>query len=122
MSTRLFLYGTLMRGMGNHGLLPRGTFEREARTEPGWRLYASGIPYLVRLDGGEGVLGEIHNVDIETLERLDRLEGHPRWYQRTPLRLEDGVTAEAYVMPLPPEGSRLVLSGSYRQYRADQVW
>ena len=38
------------------------------------------------------VTGEVYEA---TLAALDRREGHPRWYRRTPVTLEDGaVVAE----------------------------
>ncbi len=44
---------------------------------------------------------EIYEVDDgEDLDRLDALEGHPRWYVRTPVKTKSGDVVEVYNMPL----------------------
>lgn len=112
----IFVYGTLLRGQRNHVCLKGARWRGVARTEPGYALYSLGFcPALVR--GGQGrVSGELYEVTPAVLARLDLLEGHPNFYCRTPIRLEDGTTAEAYL--LPPEdvrGRRRIMSGSWRE-------
>ena len=51
------------------------------------------------IDGGEtAVVGEVYDVDAVTLAALDRLEGHPRFYRRRPIRLDDGDEVLAYLL------------------------
>jgi gamma-glutamylcyclotransferase (GGCT)/AIG2-like uncharacterized protein YtfP len=45
------------------------------------------------------VVGELVLVDDWIRTRVDELEGHPRFYQRTPVRLDDGSVADAYLLP-----------------------
>jgi gamma-glutamylaminecyclotransferase len=74
---RLFVYGTLKRRCKNHHHLAAQRFIGEARTTAGHRLYDLGdYPGLV-LDATDtnGVTGEIWDVDIATLARLDEFEG-----------------------------------------------
>jgi gamma-glutamylaminecyclotransferase len=73
----IFVYGTLKRGCSNHHYLAGQTFIGEARTRPGFRLYAlDGFPGMVlRTDDHEGVHGEVWSVDAACLARLDVLEG-----------------------------------------------
>ena len=44
---------------------------------------------------------ELYEVEEgETMDRLDALEWHPRWYVRTPVKTKDGDIVETYNMPL----------------------
>ncbi len=95
-SALLFVYGSLRRGGENHSFLAEARFLGEAWTEPGHRLLDLGrYPGMV-VAGEEKVLGELFEVDAETLEGLDRFEGHPSHYQRRRLRLEVDCIAWAY--------------------------
>lgn len=77
---KVFVYGTLKRGLYNHRLLDRGNarFIGEARTkEKGFAmlLAKAGYPYLVRTTEDARVIdGELYAVDDATLEHLDVLE------------------------------------------------
>lgn len=99
MITRVFVYGTLRRGEGNHRLLVGARFVGEARTEPSFTLCDLGA-YPAMLEGGAtSIVGEVYEVDERTLDALDRLEGHPRYYRRAPIALADGESVEAYLLP-----------------------
>jgi len=118
----VFVYGSLLSGFGNHRLLdvPGAAFVGEARTEGGWALYDLGAyPGMVRRDDlpGESVVGEIYAVDRDTLRALDRLEGHPRYYERIEITLDTGETVEAYHLDRDQVGrcSR-VANGDWRAY------
>jgi len=75
--TTVFVYGTLKRGGSNHLFLKGQRFLGEARTAPGYTLYALGdFPGMVRAPGDAvGVTGELWVVDDVCLAELDRLEG-----------------------------------------------
>lgn len=97
------VYGTLKQGWGNHRLL-----ENSVKIADGWvsgyRLYQSGIPFLIKDDTSEyKVKVEVYEVDEYTLERLDCLEGHPTCYCREQLQVEtddaDVLTAWVYEYP-----------------------
>lgn len=98
MTTRVFTYGTLMRGELNHALLGSSPFVRTARTEPWFELVSLGsFPAMVR--GGEAsVVGEVYEVDCGTLAELDALEGHPDFYRRERVGLEGGEEMDAYLL------------------------
>lgn len=58
---------------------------------------------------------ELYEVtDEDMLARLDALEGHPRWYRRTPVITEDGKKIEIYHMP--PDQNRTPESKEYMNY------
>lgn len=96
-TVRVFVYGTLRAGEPNHDLLDGQILVRHARTGPVYELVDLG-PFPAMVGGGRtSVVGEVYEIDRSTLAALDRLEGHPRLYQRQPIVLEDGDEALAYL-------------------------
>jgi gamma-glutamylcyclotransferase (GGCT)/AIG2-like uncharacterized protein YtfP len=86
----IFVYGTLKRGGSNHAYLAGQQFLGEARTPPGYRLYAlDGYPGMIeKPDDREGVTGEVWSIDAPCLAQLDRLEGLAEGlYRRIPIKL-----------------------------------
>ncbi len=85
-----------------------------ARTEARFRLaHLGGFPAMVE-GGRTSVAGEVYEVDGATLGRLDRLEGHPRFYRRRPVRLEGGGEAHAYLLsPAQAAGYPTIRSGDW---------
>jgi gamma-glutamylcyclotransferase (GGCT)/AIG2-like uncharacterized protein YtfP len=66
--------------------------------------------------GRTAVVGEVYDVDAVTLAALDRLEGHPRFYERRTVRLDDGDEVAAYVLPNEQaHGRRRIPSGDWMQ-------
>lgn len=120
--TRLFLYGTLKRGLSNHSLLRRQRFIAEAQTAPQFRLVdVGGFPALVKVDSNPlSVQGEVWEVDLDCLIRLDRFEGlHVGLYTRQKVQLlppfeNDHVEAYFYLGPtqgLPDRGANWTENG-----------
>jgi len=120
-SPRVFVYGTLLRGQSNHRLLEDATFVGETRTEVGFELVDLGpFPAMVRR-GDARVVGEEYEVGANTLAALDRLEGHPRFYRRRDIRLENGGAAQAYLFSTTKARDLPVIaSGDWRQKRREQ--
>ena len=83
--TLLFVYGTLRQGGPNHALLARARCLGPATTAERYALFVDGIPFLASTPAVHRVRGEVYAVDAETLAEIDRLEGHPRWYERRPI-------------------------------------
>ena len=100
---RVFVYGTLRRGQPNHHLLDRAPIAT-TRTRPEFDLVSLGAFPAMVAGGCTAVVGEVYEVDGRTLRALDRLEGHPRFYERRAIRLEDGHAVLAYL--LSPEQAR----------------
>lgn len=113
MSTRIFVYGTLKRGGGNwrYHLKGKAKFITEAQIH-GTMYHLGGFP-AISLHGDGNIHGEIFEVDDDTLASCDRLEGHPRWYVRTPVQTSRG-PAEVYVMNQ--------LDGSDTRTIKDGIW
>jgi gamma-glutamylcyclotransferase (GGCT)/AIG2-like uncharacterized protein YtfP len=116
--TRVFVYGTLLRGEENHCFLRGAVYLGAARTAPRFQLLdLDAFPALVN-SGATAVAGELYEVDGETLAALDELEDHPEIYRRTEIPLDDGTLAEAYLLvSTPAEGVPIIASGDFRQRR-----
>lgn len=115
--TRVFVYGTLLSGLGNHGILSTSAFVRASRSEPRFTMVDLGaFPGIVE-GGSTAIVGELYDVGHATLARLDRLEGHPRFYERKTIALDDGSAVAAYVLPPHYVGEReAIVSGDWRAH------
>lgn len=119
---RVFVYGSLLRGLGNDRLLRDAELECETHTEPGYELYNLGAFPAMVPGGSQVVYGEVYRVDGATLNRLDYLEGHPDYYLRTRVRLQGGDTVEAYLLDHDQvHGHERVVSGDWRDH-AQLAW
>lgn len=118
--TRVFVYGSLLAGEPNHRALAGAALVGATTTAPAFALYDLGaFPGLVAV-GEHAVAGEVYEVDVAGLARLDRLEGHPSFYRRTPIALADGAEAETYLLTRAQvEGRPVVASGSWRAHRKE---
>lgn len=116
--TRVFVYGTLLAGEPNHRLLRGARLVGAASTKPVFALADLGFfPALVER-GASAVSGEVYEVDAATLTRLDVLEGHPRFYRRRRIALDNGTHADTYVLsPEQAAGRPIIVSGDWRSRR-----
>lgn len=101
MRFKLFVYGTLKKGFYNHFYLKNAKYLGKAKTLHPYPLIAPKryYPYLVDKKGkGKIVKGELYEVDIATLKRIDRLEEAPRYYKRDFIQIidEKGKKHKAY--------------------------
>ena len=81
----VFVYGTLQKEFGNHRVMQDagGKFIAKAHTMDRYPLLVDGLPFLIDQVGqGEYVIGELYDVPSEGMRILDRLEGHPSFYER----------------------------------------
>ena len=111
---RVFVYGTLRAGEPNHYLLDDRALVGSVCTEATFELVSLGaFPAMIE-GGGTSVVGEVYEIDPVTLAALDRLEGHPRFYQRRPIRLTDGAEVLAYLLsPEQAHGQTRIPSGDW---------
>jgi gamma-glutamylaminecyclotransferase len=86
----VFVYGSLLSGLGNHRLLASARFFGRGITQPVFTMGDLGSYPGVAAGGRTAIVGEVYEVDDETLAGLDMLEGHPRFYER----IQVGVTIE----------------------------
>ncbi|MCP3104545.1 gamma-glutamylcyclotransferase [Myxococcus sp. K15C18031901] len=115
--TRVFVYGTLIRGQPNHPRLRGARFLGPTLTPASFSLFDYG-PFPALAAGGQTtVVGEVYEVDALTLAALDRLEGHPHFYERTSIALDGFGRVEAYLFPEARlVGRPLIASGCWRTH------
>ena len=82
MTHRVFVYGTLKSGFGNHYLLKGCAFIGHAATVPTYKMIENGFPVVMPDPDGKPLAGEIYTVDDETLAQLDQLEREGSSYDR----------------------------------------
>lgn len=98
----VFVYGTLKSGYGNNRLLSTSKLLGEDTLDKHDIYAVAGFPGVIP---GEGIVqGEVWEITPEVLETLDRLEGHPRMYLRTPVVLSSGLEVETYIWQYEVEG------------------
>lgn len=119
--TVVFVYGSLLRGLHNHRCLGGATFLGAATTLPSYTMFSMGAYPGLLLGGTTAIVGECYAVDAAGLARLDRLEGHPRYYLRTRIDAIGYPTAQGYVVPQRSHsgsGGAIVPNGDWRAFQA----
>lgn len=119
----VFVYGTLRQGQPNHYHLRGQTFLGTARTQALYHLVSLG-PYPAMVEEGSTVVvGELYQVDRRGLAGLDRLEGHPDFYRRQTIELEDGTLAQTYLLPVKQaQGRSPIPSGDWLDVAPRRLW
>lgn len=129
--TRVFVYGTLKEGHGNHDYFLAGNpgVEKLGRcyVTGDFAMYSNGaFPIVTQGDNSMAahhIVGEVYEIDEETLDALDALEGHPDWYRRVKVETP-WKKAWMYVMPASsryPADAR-VESGCWAMSRDEREW
>lgn len=99
MMLKVFAYGTLMRNCYNHHYLTGHEYLGQARLK-GFSIYnLGGFPGIIPDKTGT-VLGELYEIDLQTLERVDRLEDNGGLYSRQTIEVwldENMISAQIYV-------------------------
>jgi len=80
---KVFVYGTLKQGYGNHRVMERaqGRFLGCDKIRDFACINAMSFPYAIKQDGAT-IIGEVYELDEGGLYHLDMLEGYPHHYQR----------------------------------------
>lgn len=122
---RVFVYGTLKQGHGNHPALEGSEFLGRCTIEvPGLVLVDLGAyPGVVRTTSSDVVpiFGEVYLVNEDTLHVLDLIEGHPSFYERIKY---DTPWKKAWVYTLPEdylEHNDVVENGCWRPRMDDEL-
>jgi len=117
---KVFVYGTLKRGFGNHHFLMGSRFIGTGHTVEKFAMHTEGgIPFVVENEPVSYIYGELYSVDNSVLDNLDRLEGHPTWYRRQEIEIHlDGgtnPTVKAWMYFIPYHSGKLITSGEFTE-------
>lgn len=112
----VFVYGTLRSGHSNHHLLNDANFYGAGSTDKNYAMYlTSGYPYVTSRESRYPIVGELYGIDDSTLDILDKMEGHPRHYERKQIVVTvDNKQYTAWLYFKDPPGS-LMADGDYSQ-------
>lgn len=122
----LFVYGTLQRGLSNHGQMKSISFVSEGKTVEKYGLFVEEYPMVTRKIQQSQIFGEIYEIqDQATLDRLDAFEDHPDWYFRETcsvinLTTNETISAHLYfndMFEINQEGLEFLPEGDYHQSR-----
>lgn len=114
------VYGSLRKGMGNHGLLDRNDAQLlSTEVISGFEMYSlGGFPYIKPASEGDITI-EVYAVPITAMKALDMLEGYPSFYNR---KLVDTTKGQAWIYYIDDYGTGYgrVTSGDWVQYRTQR--
>lgn len=110
---KVAVYGTLRKGFWNHRLLENSKFIGKTKTEPVFTMYGHGVPWIVN-GGNTEITVEVYEIDEETFQSLDFLEGYPVYYNRQLINTEFG---EAWIYFRYIEGEFVIESGDWHEFK-----
>jgi gamma-glutamylcyclotransferase (GGCT)/AIG2-like uncharacterized protein YtfP len=122
--TKLFVNGTLMRGLKLNANLDGATFLGEFMTAPRYRIYSIGDvhPGMFEVaEGGISVPGELYDVPDDVWARVEA--GEPPGLYRGPVELADGRVVPGILFPRElAEGIHRDITefGGWREYWASR--
>lgn len=112
----IFVYGTLRKGLNRFTVLEDSEFVGYYLTKPIYTMVSlTAFPGLLE-DGEDAIKGEVYRVSDDVIYKtLDRIEGHPSFYERKPIELEEDIGfVEAYFLPREEYGKMpVVVSGDW---------
>ena len=106
----LFVYGTLKKGFSRNTILKDSLFIGEVMTKPLFTLIDLTYYPGVLECGNTSIHGELYEVTDETLQYCDVIEGHPNFYKRIEIELNNNATAWCYVLDHAKYENPLVIS------------
>lgn len=117
---KIFVYGSLKRGFGNHRILENSMFVGSTETvqhnfcmHP---LHGSFPAVTIGPDDSYAIMGELYEVDNQTLNHIDMLESNGSLYTRQLVTVYNGTEiVEAWIY-LMPENNKLVAASTVQRY------
>ncbi len=93
----VFVYGSLKKKGGNHGLLTNAVFLGSSTVQHFDMFDYGSFPVIIPGTGTIHV--EVYQINNEILKSLDRLEGYPTFYTREQVSDLNGHTGWIYIAP-----------------------
>jgi gamma-glutamylcyclotransferase (GGCT)/AIG2-like uncharacterized protein YtfP len=113
-SNLVAVYGSLRRGLGNHGFLRESNLLSTEQVSGFLMKSLGGYPAVFHDDPDKVITIEVYEVPEKSMRGLDSLEGHPAWYRRELIETSQG---EAWIYVMQREYQRPVVeSGDWVQY------
>ena len=81
-NTKLFVYGTLKKGFGNHRLIQKTEYIGDFISNDKFDLSGHSFPEIYPNDQGKQIKGEIYNLEEQDFIVTDSLEGNGYFYNR----------------------------------------
>jgi len=108
------VYGTLRSGHSNHHLLKDADCYGIGHSVENYAMYlTSGYPYVTSHESRYPIAGELFGIDDSTLSMLDKMEGHPRYYERKEVTVTVGDTQYTAWMYFKDPAGVLMQDGDY---------
>jgi len=81
---KISVYGSLLKGLGNHRLIQDSQLLGEEIVEVPFIMipFGSSFPGLVKVNDNHKVLIETYEIDDNTYKRVESLEGYPSFYDK----------------------------------------
>ena len=87
----IFVFGTLRQTQSNHQLLGNAYCYGAGHTRDKYAMYiTSGYPYVTSNEARYPIVGELYAIDDATLDKLDKMEGHPHYFIRREIIVDVG--------------------------------
>lgn len=126
MKNYVFVYGTLMTGYWNHGLLADSKLISTATTVEKYVMFSHSIPFVSESQKVSRIHGELYSVSFQTLNSLDALESYniqsleTSWYTRKEIQVElaDSTIETALIYFNEKENAPIVQTGNFRDLSA----
>jgi len=121
---KVFVYGTLREGHGNHYMLDTSKWLDYAETKYKYAMFEQGIPFVSKNIDLTTITGEVYEVSDDVLGWLDQLEGHPYAYKREEVDVKlnfTNKTIKAWLYFYPNPRGKVVESGDYNKYMANKI-
>jgi gamma-glutamylcyclotransferase (GGCT)/AIG2-like uncharacterized protein YtfP len=111
----LFVYGLLLKGEREHGLLEGAPLLRDAFTAAEHTLVDLDFYPVLLVGGRVSVQGELYGISRELRFKLDVHHQCPALFRRISVKLADGTEAQTYAMDEEKvRGKRRLRAGSWR--------
>jgi gamma-glutamylaminecyclotransferase len=112
---KVFVYGSLRKGFGNHILLKDCEYVGDAWALQYAMQHLTHFPsaFVDYFTQGARIFGEVYEITNEILQRLDHLEGHPDFYKRQEIQIPKFGWCLIYTQKIPQTQYQRVVSGKW---------
>ena len=119
------VYGSLRKGLHNHGVLGNSELLGTFKTEPLFSLYSLGSYPGLKPNGNTSIAMEVYSVDDNVASYIDRLEGYTKdrpatFYDKVEIETPWG-NAGLYLYVPEVYEENLVESGDWKEFRQSKV-